>query len=158
MADPKSAAGMATTRAIAILNATDSMEGAMRYLFVFVIALFPPLLFAQEANNYRCVLGDLTRRIEIVSETGVTVPCEVHYYKDTEAPGEQQVLWRAINESGYCEARAKELADKLRGMGWNCLAAAEPGPDAEPEETDDTDALTPADEIEIPESDPTGTR
>ena len=72
-------------------------------LVVLTAAFLPFASLAQNQNNYQCSHGDLKRRVEIVYETGVTVPCEVHYYKDTEAPGEQQVLWRALKEEGYCE-------------------------------------------------------
>ena len=122
---------------------------------IVVLSLLPTMAFAQDSNNYQCSLNDLTRRVEIFYETGVTVPCEVHYYKDTEMPGERQVLWRAANEEGYCEAKAAEFVQKLEGMGWSCTAGAA-APAASEEmagEPDDTDALAPAEEeIEIPES------
>jgi len=121
-----------------------------KILITIVISLFPAFLFAQDQGSYQCVIGELTRRVEILYETGVTVPCEVHYYKDTEMPGERQVLWRAANEEGYCEARAAEFIEKLRGMGWSCSAA---GAEDESGETDDTDALAPAEEIELPDID-----
>ena len=128
----------------------------MTRLPIAIIAVFLPVtLYAQDSTGYQCTYGGLERRVEIVYETGVTVPCEVHYYKDTEAPGEQQVLWRAVNEAGFCEARTAEFIDKLRGMGWNCQGLAKTEV-AEPEPEDDTEALTPADEIEIPATDPTG--
>lgn len=117
-------------------------------LFV-VFLLLPSLSFAQDSNNYQCRSGDLTRRVEVFYETGVSVPCEVHYYKDTEAPGEREVLWRAMNEEGYCESQASTFVEKLEGLGWACDTAAASAADA----TDDTDALAPAEEeIEIPEA------
>ena len=122
---------------------------------IVVLSLLPVLAPAQGANNFQCSMGELTRRVEIFYETGVTVPCEVHYYKDNEMPGERQVLWRAANEAGYCEAKAAEFIEKLEGMGWNCMAgdAALAVPDEPADEGDDTDALAPAeDDIEIPES------
>ncbi|HSG65099.1 MAG TPA: hypothetical protein VLD39_08860 [Gammaproteobacteria bacterium] len=91
---------------------------------------------AQDGGSYRCSLGDLARRVEIVYETGSAVPCEVHYYKDTEAPGERQVLWRAGVQSGYCEGRTREFVEQLRGWGWTCEAGA-----AAPV-TDDTETLS----------------
>ena len=91
---------------------------------IVVLSLLPTMAFAQDSNNYQCSLNDLTRRVEIFYETGVTVSCEVHYYKDTEMPGERQVLWRAANEEGYCEAKAAEFIQKLEGMGWSCTAGA----------------------------------
>ena len=116
---------------------------------VVLMTLLPSALFAQDSNGYQCALDEVTRRVEIFYETGVTVPCEVHYYKDTEMPGERQVLWRATNEEGYCEARAAEFIEKLRGMGWTCWAAGAP----ESDDADDSEALAPAEEeIDIPES------
>lgn len=118
---------------------------------IVVLATVPLLAAGQDSGSYECSMDGLVRRIEVFHEPGVRVPCEVHYYKDSEAPGGRQVLWRAQNEAGYCEARAAAFAEKLTGMGWTCRAA-----DAgeAPGQTDDTDALAPAeDDIEIPESD-----
>lgn len=126
-------------------------------LITISLCLMSVPLFAQGQTSYQCTMGELTRRIEIMHETGVTVPCEVHYYKDMEAPGERQVLWRAVNEEGYCEAKTTEFVARLSGMGWNCSTGAMP---AEPAETeaqeaemmDDTDALAPVEEdIELPD-------
>ena len=99
-----------------------------------VIALIlPAAAIAQDASSYRCTFGDKVRRVEIASEPGVSVPCEVHYYKDTEAPGERQVLWSAQSEDGYCEARTQEFIAKLGSWGWDCQAA-DPAMPAEPAE------------------------
>jgi hypothetical protein len=125
------------------------------------------------ADNYRCTLGDLVRRVEIYSEPGREVPCEVHYYKDTEMPGERQVPWRAQNEAGYCETRAAAFIEQLKSQGWDCQvsaagatapAAATPADEAAPAEApesaeppaedssedsveaDDTDTLAPAED------------
>lgn len=125
-----------------------------RLLAVLLAAMLPGLAFAQVPQNYQCTLGDLQRRIEILYETGVTVPCEVQYHKDTEAPGEVQVLWRALNESGYCERMTDSFVGKLRDLGWDCnLAAADDSPTESVEETpvteaDDTEALIPAEEMQ----------
>lgn len=119
-------------------------------LAILAAAALPGLSAAQDASNYQCSHGDLQRRVEIIYETGVTVPCEVHYYKDTEAPGERQVLWRALNEEGYCEAKTQEFVTKLGSWGWTCTAAgvAEEAQQSE-EEADDTESLAP---VEDPES------
>jgi len=115
-----------------------------RHFPLLAVLLLPLVAVAQDDRKYQCSYGGLERRIEIVSEGGLEVPCEVHYFKDTEAPGEQQVLWTAQNEAGYCEARARELIARLEGMGWSCGAGGgEPAAPA-PEATDDTDALVPA--------------
>lgn len=110
-----------------------------RLAVMSLMTCLPVIAFGQE---YRCAQGDLQRRVSIVHEAGVTVPCEVHYYKDTEAPGEREVLWSAQNESGYCEARTEEFIEKLRGWGWNCQIGDEPlGVEA-----DDTDVLSAGEE------------
>jgi len=118
-------------------------------LTLILTIMLPSLSYAQDSDSYECTMGDLTRRVEIIRETGVTVPCEVHYYKDSEAPGERQVLWRALNEEGYCEAQMTEFVGKLLEMGWECgmsAAAPEETIAAEPETDmlDDTEALAPA--------------
>ncbi len=106
----------------------------------------------------------MVRRVEILTEPGVSVPCEVHYYKDTEAPGERQVLWSASNEAGYCEKRTEDFIAKLQGWGWSCATGEVAAPAAAPEApaaaevpaesepaaapevpVDDTEDLTPVD-------------
>jgi len=68
-----------------------------------------------------CKIGDVMRRIEIqYYGEDKSVPCEVHYYKDTENPGEDQVLWRAENETGYCENKMNAFVGDLTGFGWYC--------------------------------------
>jgi hypothetical protein len=108
-------------------------------LTILAAAALPGFAIAQDTSNYECSHGDLKRRVEIVYETGVTVPCEVHYYKDSEAPGERQVLWRALQQEGYCEEKTQEFVTKLGSWGWTCSQA---------EEADDTEALEPVDEVE----------
>ena len=70
----------------------------------------------------------MQRRVEIASEPGVEVPCSVHYYKDTEAPGEQQVLWSAERDPTYCRTKAAEFVAKLEGWGWDCGGGADAAP------------------------------
>jgi hypothetical protein len=129
-----------------------------RLLLTPLAALAAAGVFAQEATSYQCTFGELTRRVDIVYETGVQVPCEVQYYKVSEAPGETQVLWRALNEAGYCEARTREFIARLEGMGWNCGGVeaapeeAAPATTPAPAEEDDTDALAPAEDIELTEN------
>lgn len=118
-------------------------------LLVPLAVLLPLLATAQDSESYVCTMGDSQRRVEILRETGVQVPCEVHYYKDTEAPGEQQVLWRAQTQAGYCEERASEFVAELQGWGWSCVAAQ--ATDSSPDEDmpqDDTDMLSPATEAD----------
>lgn len=119
-----------------------------RFLGLFIAATLPSLSFAQGPQDYQCTYGGLQRRIEILYETAVNVPCEVHYFKDTEAPDERQVLWRALNESGYCEKKTEEFIAKLREWGWDCGHSADSEKVAEPETVDDTEALMPAENTE----------
>lgn len=109
-----------------------------KFLAVLLAAMLPSLSFGQGAQSYHCSYGELQRRVEILYETGVTVPCEVHYYKDTEAPGERQVLWRALNETGYCERKTEEFIARLRDMGWQCEQGSSAGQVDEPEQVDDS--------------------
>lgn len=115
-----------------------------RQIFTFLAVLVPGLAFGQAVTTYHCSFEQLQRRIEILSEPGVSVPCEVHYYKDTESPGSKQVLWTASTEAGFCAARAEEFVAKLRDWGWECNAGlADAAPTTEPM-SDDTEALAPA--------------
>ena len=127
-------------------------------LIGFLFLALPGLAFAQGAET-QCTYGDMVRRVVIMTEPGVSVPCEVHYFKDTEAPGEDQVLWSASQQAGYCEEQAAGLVAKLEGWGWDCAATdpatpaapaapAEPAESAEPAEApeapaDMTDDLAP---------------
>ncbi len=113
-----------------------------KLLVVILAAMIPSLSLGQGTQNYQCANGELIRRVEIIYETGVAVPCEVHYHKDTEAPGERQVLWSAYNESGYCERKTREFIAQLEGWGWECEQ------DAPAAQVDDTEALMPAEEPE----------
>ena len=129
-----------------------------KILATFLAVLLPSLTFAQAPHNYQCSFGELQRRVEILYETGVTVPCEVHYFKDTEAPGQTQVLWRALNEAGYCERMAENFIGKLRDLGWSCAQGGAAAPAAQQDddaeqgtdaaEGDDTEALNPAEDAE----------
>ncbi|NIL93315.1 MAG: hypothetical protein GTO71_02480 [Woeseiaceae bacterium] len=122
-----------------------------KHITVALVLLLPGIAATQDSGNYQCTHGDLVRRVEIFTDPGVSVPCEVHYFKDTEAPGESQVLWKAQAEEGYCEAQAAEFIAKLEGWGWSCGAgdapATEPAAESEeapePEVQDDTDVLSP---------------
>lgn len=109
-------------------------------IFVALAAGALPLAaFGQNTVSHSCSLGDLTRRVEIVYEPGRRVPCEVHYYKDTEAPGEKQVLWSAASQEGYCEQQADAFVARLEGWGWDCndggtapaASSDEPAPETE---------------------------
>lgn len=71
---------------------------------------------AADNHTTHCQLGDAVRIIEVVYPQGTELPCEVHYTKD----GQDTVLWRASNETGYCEQKAANFAEKQRNWGWQC--------------------------------------
>ena len=128
-----------------------------KFLIPLIALAAPALVVAQDSGKYQCTYRHLVRRVEIFTEPGVSVPCEVHYYKDTEAPGETQVLWSAESDGSYCESQAQAFIAKLEGWGWECGSGAEPAPapeampEVEPEADeeapvqDDTDVLSPGD-------------
>ena len=89
----------------------------------FALICVPLIAVAQSNQAYECTMGGLVRRVVVEREGSAPVPCEVAYYKDTEAPGERQALWNADNEVGYCGARASEFVSRLEGLGWQCAAA-----------------------------------
>jgi hypothetical protein len=69
---------------------------------------------------------DAIRRVEIaVQDPNGDVPCEVVYWKDTEAPGVRSVLWSAQTDAAFCARKAEELVDKLEAGGWSCTPAGE---------------------------------
>jgi len=73
--------------------------------------------------GYQCTLNGLSRRILINHPNSpATLPCEVTYYKDNEAPNTAKVLWKANNDAGYCEQQAQFMANRLGGWGWQCDA------------------------------------
>jgi hypothetical protein len=115
-------------------------------LISFLFLCLPGLALAQGTET-QCTHGDMMRRVVIMAEPGLGVPCEVHYFKDTEAPGEDQVLWSASQQVGYCEEKAAAFVAKLEGWGWDCSGAAPetPAPPAEPAE-----ATAPAEAPEVP--------
>jgi hypothetical protein len=91
-----------------------------RVLFSFLAAALPIVAVAQSSDTYQCTMSGLTRRVEIGRQGDSPVPCEVLYFKDSEAPGERQVLWSAANQTGYCEAQAQGFVERLEGLGWEC--------------------------------------
>ena len=121
-------------------------------LAAVLVSLVSLSVSAQDAPEYQCTQGAMQRRVVIFYETGVAVPCEVHYFKDTEAPGEREVLWRALSQSGYCESQAAAFVAKLGSWGWACSAALPAGTagdagaeqETAPAPVDDTDNLAPA--------------
>ncbi len=72
-------------------------------------------------NNTACTNGKNKRTIELTSTNATTkLPCEVHYKKETEQTGHDQVLWKADNDLKFCESKAQAFVEKLTGLGWTC--------------------------------------
>jgi hypothetical protein len=77
------------------------------------------------AAEYRCWNGDLVRRIELSgADTAQGAACEVRYWRNAEAPGSGQSLWRANRGTDFCAARARELIARLEAGGWTCSSGA----------------------------------
>ncbi|UCB53706.1 MAG: hypothetical protein JSW45_06945 [Thiotrichales bacterium] len=99
------------------------------------------------ADTWNCSRDDLVREVIIEYPQGGSIPCDVVYKKQTEGV-EDQVLWSAENEEGYCEEKARELVENLESWGWVCLetvspeASTETEADAEPEAGAESDADT----------------
>ncbi len=119
-----------------------------KILLAVLWAFLPGVLLAQD---YQCTIGSLQRRIEILYEGAASVPCEVHYYKDAEAQGERQVLWRALNEEGYCERKTQEFVAKLEDLGWSCERHVAESPPSDTDASDDTMTLMPGENTGLEE-------
>ena len=100
----------------------------------FALLMVPLIAVAQSNDSYECTMGGLTRRVAVEREGSAPVPCEVAYYKDTEAPGQREVLWNAENDTAYCGARITEFVSRLEGLGWDCNAASAETPAARNED------------------------
>jgi hypothetical protein len=120
-------------------------------LISFLFLALPGLALAQGAET-QCTYGDMVRRVVIMTEPGVSVPCEVHYFKDTEAPGEDQVLWSASQQAGYCEEKAAGLVAKLEEWGWDCGATDPATPAAPAAPAVPAESAEPAEAPEAPEA------
>ena len=104
------------------------------------------------AKTVTCTMTSLERTVELRYESpGEAVPCEIGYSKPSQELGEQ-ILWRAENEAGYCEARFEEFVDKLRGFGWSCSEHDSDTPQTD-DEADDAPEATEMDAPEAPSSD-----
>ncbi len=115
-------------------------------LIGFLFLTLPGLVLAQTVET-QCTYNDMVRRVVIMSEPLVSVPCEVHYFKDTEDPGSDQVLWSAMQQEGYCEEKAAAFVTKLEDWGWDC-ETNDPAAPAAPEEP--AEAAPPAEAPEVP--------
>ena len=72
------------------------------------------------ADSWNCRHDDLVREVVVNYPEGGAVPCQVIYKKQTEG-FEDQTLWSAENQEGYCEEKARGFVDKLTSWGWTCM-------------------------------------
>jgi hypothetical protein len=82
-------------------------------------------------QEFQCRRDELTRRIELqFANDADRLPCEVVYWKDSEAPGQPQRPWRADHQLEFCTAKAREMVELLEAEGWACdeVAAAAEAP------------------------------
>jgi hypothetical protein len=90
------------------------------------------------ADSWNCSHDDLVREVMIEYPQGGSLPCDVVYKKQTEGV-EDQVLWSAASQEGYCEDKARELVAKLESWGWVCLETVSQETEAEPETEPETE-------------------
>lgn len=64
--------------------------------------------------------NQLVRKVWITYGNDEGNDCKVHYAKETEEPGQKQVLWKSQHNSDYCQEKAQHMIDKLKGWGWSC--------------------------------------
>jgi hypothetical protein len=95
--------------------------GFARALILVGALLLADTAAATQTNEYQCRRDGLMRRVQLGGGTeGEAVPCEVVYWKDSERPGVGQILWNATTDAQFCEDKARELVEQLRGWGWQC--------------------------------------
>jgi hypothetical protein len=107
------------------------MQTILRTTQIFAIMLLGVSVNAY-ADSWNCSHDDLVREVMIEYPQGGSLPCDVVYKKQTEGV-EDQVLWSAESQEGYCEDKAHELVAKLESWGWVCLETVSEEPETEPE-------------------------
>ena len=75
-------------------------------------------------ENTVCTNGKNRRVVELTSgDAAASKPCEVHYKKETEQPGHDQLIWSTVAKMDTCVEKAKGFVDKLTSWGWACSGA-----------------------------------
>ena len=99
------------------------MKKSILFIQIVVIALLG-IPFSAQAQSWNCTQGNHVREIHIESESpDGPVPCSVVYKKVTEGV-EDQALWTAENDAGYCEDKASAFIEKQVSWGWACEETA----------------------------------
>jgi hypothetical protein len=76
---------------------------------------------AAAGQEFQCRRDELIRRIELqFANDADRLPCEVVYWKDSEAPGQSQRPWRADHQLDFCTEKAREMVELLEAEGWAC--------------------------------------
>lgn len=72
-------------------------------------------------SDFACLQGGMVRAIRVEYSGSVgEPPCSVVYEKSAPEQPSTEILWRTQHEKGFCEARARELVEKLRSSNWKC--------------------------------------
>lgn len=111
-----------TVKAAVLSGAKWPMPGQYRCLSALLLMTSGvTVAHAAEKSQSICTSGELVRRVVVdVGDLGTSLPCEVVYWKDTEAPGVRRVLWNAGSDAAFCDGKAAGLVDKLASAGWRC--------------------------------------
>jgi hypothetical protein len=120
-------------------------------LFQLIIGLAAALQSAS-ASEFECRNGGQMRRVEVRAGGAVeNLACEVRYWRDATRQGAGKVLWRASQDTDFCDAKAAGLIDRLEAGGWRCAAVDQPAPSAPLREAETT---TPAPSAPLPAPEP----
>ena len=72
-------------------------------------------------HQFACTRGEMTRLVYIEYSDAIgEPPCSVIYERSPPEQSSRDVPWRAEYKKGFCEARARELVEKLRRSDWRC--------------------------------------
>lgn len=74
-----------------------------------------------DLHRFACVRDDLIRLVylEYVGSIGEP-PCTVVYEKQPPEESSREIIWQAEHSTSYCELRAREFIEMLRGWKWKC--------------------------------------
>lgn len=67
-----------------------------------------------------CTNGKNKRLVQLTDNASA---CEVHYKKETEQAGHDQLIWSTTTQKATCAEKAQAFVDKLKAWGWSCTKA-----------------------------------
>ncbi len=95
----------------------------MRYSVVLSALSLTLFTLSAQAEVTVCKMGAAVRRVEVRYEApDAARGCSVVYHKDSENPGNEQLLWQYKFDGSQCAVKAEEFVRKLGGWGWQCKA------------------------------------